>query len=131
MPKIRRRRLYSALFAGALAASVTVAAEPPAGPDSATRMATLMERLTVEQRQAVEEFQAWIAKRGESRLTGTLADGRKVGKTGGEALQAMITRRNADGTFTTRCVESAEEYALFLLGEIDGAAAPGVRQATE
>ncbi|MCB1007735.1 MAG: hypothetical protein KDB94_02450 [Acidobacteria bacterium] len=131
MPRFWRRRLFLALATGALVASVGVAAETPAQPEGATRMAALMERLTVEQRQAVEEFQTWIAGRSDSHLTGTLADGRKVGRAGGDAMQTMMTRRNADGTFTTRCIESAEEYALFLLGELDAAPAPGVLQATE
>jgi len=116
---------------GLAAGGPAVAAGDAAKPDAAQRMAALMERLTVEQRQAVEEYQAWLAGRGEAKLTGEAAEGRKVGKLGGAAMQSVVTRKNADGTTSTRCVESVEEYALFLLGEIDGAGAPGVAQATE
>lgn len=137
MPRIRSRRIFSALCSGALLAGAlslatgAAAAEDTAQPDAAARMAALMERMTVEQRQAVEEFRTWIARRGESRLTATLADGRGVAKLGGEGLQAMVTRKNADGTFTTRCVENPEEYAHFLLGDLDGVAVSGANEAAE
>lgn len=121
----------TAALIGLMAAGPAVAADDDARIPATERMTALMERLTVEQREAVERFEAWIAARGTARITGETTDGRRVGKLGGEGLQTMVTRRNADGTFSTRCVDSAEQYALFLLGELESSSAQGVRQATE
>jgi len=122
----------AAALIGLLATGPAVAAANGAKTDTAQqRLAALMERLTVEQRQAVEEYQAFVARRGAAKITGEAAEGRKVGKLGGTALQSVVTRKNADGTTATRCIESAEEYALFLLGELDGAGPAGAVQATE
>lgn len=131
----RERGVLSSLgIAAVLCAALTsgpVAAGEASKTDAGGRMAALMERLSVEQRQAVEEYQAFVARRGAAKITGESAEGRKVGKLGGTALQSVVTRKNADGTTSTRCVESAEEYALFLLGELDGAGPANALQATE
>ncbi len=121
----------TALLMGTVSSGPAQAADEPERPTTEQRLVALEERMTVDQRRAVEEFQVWIASRGKAQLSGETAEGRRVGKLGGEGLQTMVTRKNADGTFSTRCVDSPEQYALFLLGELDGSGAQGVRQATE
>ena len=92
------------------------------------RMAAVYAKLTSEQRASVEAFRAeFEANKGKAVESKKTAVGRTVVKVD-RGLHVMVARNNADGTKSTACVRSADEFALFLAGESETHSHEGVSQ---
>jgi len=92
------------------------------------RMAAIYAQLTEEQRASVEAFRAQFeANKGKPVESKSTAEGRTVIKVD-RGLHVMVARNNADGTKSTACVRSADEFALFLAGKSATHSHEGVSQ---
>jgi len=100
-----------------LAATTPEGGEPSLTAARAEHMAAIYAKLTEEQRAAVEAFRAeFEAAKAQPVQEKVSSEGRRVVKMD-RGLHVMVARKNADGTTSTACIRSADEFAAFLAGE--------------